>query len=370
MTREAALASGASIPEADRETPAEASTPDAGETDDAPGDAPGVDGDGAGEVEDEPTSAPDDAGAPGAGDARAATADAKPRESAADDGGEGADTKDSDEAKMSQMPRLDTSSMSPAQRRAAFVRLINEIRRRIDLEEVQNAEKQGETNSAMAAHFFASLEGKERDPALEDRILRGLMAGWDVDGKIVDGNFYSSHHPSGDLVGLLASMLESPGARSVLLAGESDRMAVGFAAGESSSHLGAVVTTYTMLDDKSPLLRAGRAVRQINDARKRAGRKKARRLSGLRGDADGYAEDIERGDLDPRVALEKLASDAAGLRKGRVGGYITYVSDLDDFAVPEEFVARKNLEMVVSAAPFRPKGSPWYYYALIVVFIQ
>ena len=156
---------------------------------------------------------------------------------------------------------------SAAEVRQELVLALNQARAKAGMGSLQIAEAQAYSNEQLAPVFFRA----QKQADVTDAIALGLLAGWDVQGTIRDGNFYAwLEGGTTDAHQLLDAVLERPLARSVLLDPEARQIAIGAALGAKGHGLRALITTYEFFRSNDGELASKKLLERI--VRERRGR--------------------------------------------------------------------------------------------------
>lgn len=124
-----------------------------------------------------------------------------------------------------------------------FISMLNEVRGQANMEPVEHASKQSATIQSITKQYIAA--NREDDEETTNEIALGVMAGWDVNGDIIDADISSGWVPSRDPVQLLEAMLERPGGRRTLMDPQSSQVALGVHDGESA--MSSIVALYAFV---------------------------------------------------------------------------------------------------------------------------
>lgn len=251
----------------------------------------------------------------------------------------------------------------------ALAGLLNRVRLEAGLKPLELAPEQTRSATELAPHFFSSLV--EQDEATSDTIVLGMMAGWDVDGVVVQGGVgWSVVHPADDLSELLSAALERPGPRHVLLGPDMNRLAIGPVSDPESSTLAVLFGTYSLFDTSEPQRRADAAWQKVVEARAKKGRSAPARLTAVQNIAFEAAQLIEEG-AEPKDALEHLLHRASRkLRGKRISAGYFNASSLDELEIPKDLVDKDPLSVALAVAPYREKGAAWGSYVVLYVTIR
>lgn len=176
----------------------------------------------------------------------------------------------------------------------------------------------------------------QKQADVTDAIALGLLAGWDVQGTIRDGNFYAwLEGGTTDAHQLLDAVLERPLARSVLLDPEARQIAIGAALGAKGHGLGALITTYEFFRSNDGELASKKLLERIVRERRGRGLPPPKMIEDAR--ALGRATQTIKKGGSPNEALERLAREA-GLQQGRgVVAHVYELVDIDRVPLPADF---------------------------------
>lgn len=247
---------------------------------------------------------------------------------------------------------------------ATLVTLLNRVRAEAGLAPVSLVREQSRTAASLAPQFFgAALEG---DDEAQETIVLGLRAGWQVPGLVRAGLFTSARSDDlADAGRLLALALERPSGREALLHPEVRAVAVGTV--RESKAIGALFSTYALVEPAQAEAEAEAVLRRIDRERARRSRIPVRPLPELARETAALAAAVERGDKVPKVAVHELVAAAKGtLRGGYVQAWMGFGERLDEIALPALLLDPDDLRVSVAVARFRAEGSPWARYCVLV----
>lgn len=259
-----------------------------------------------------------------------------------------------------------TEATSPEQFTAKLATALNQVRQRASLPPLALTARQSEVATKVAPRFFAAALGKA-DPLDADRIALGMMAGWEVEGTIRQGNFSSTLiGDTRDVSRWLSTALEFPGGRQALLSPDATKLAVGPLLVEQNHLLGAIVGSYSFFGENQA---AGQA--KIFDliAQHRADLRLSapRRIDALEPQMREAGRKVQSGAASPINALNELLEVSARTLHRSVNGFVLESSRLEDFRLPEEFMQRRNLEVAIEVTHYQPPREPWGRYVILVV---
>ncbi len=246
----------------------------------------------------------------------------------------------------------------------AIVSAVNTIRAKGGIAPVRLAEAQTRILGKVAPHWFASVWGtaNHHEEREADVMALGIMAGWRVDGDVMQGRLTSAWVPhSGDPARLVASAIEWPAGRAVLLDPEIDALAVGTVSGGKRPVLAAVVAGYSLREKEEQAALVGAIGSKLPEG--------AKRLATFDEDARDSAEKIESG-KDPHEVLRVLMKKSSTKLSRGVRGWVIETQELDEMQVPSELAQERGLEWIGSVAWRRPEGEPWGRYVVLLVAPQ
>jgi hypothetical protein len=271
---------------------------------------------------------------------------------------------------------LDSSFSDPAYGRPAqaitgpldveFVTAVNEVRARAGAVPLQITAEQSAIAQAVRPHFRdARANG---DGARVDGIVLGLMAGWELDEPILDGNFAELEFES--IAGrehLLEAALSQPGLRASLLDPRASRIAIAIDAGKPNEIRAGMFATYSLAErgDRPTdqkwlfdLFDLARRTRNLPSLSTLAGAPEA--LADAAARIGGGIRSVEEG-------LDEALSEIAEQNPGRqVAGSMLFVQDVRQVEVPPEIMSAGNLDFAVHVELVESSKSPWA--SLLVVY--
>jgi hypothetical protein len=248
---------------------------------------------------------------------------------------------------------------------AAVLEGVNRARAAVKLPPVTLAPAQSATNAKLAPHFFqAGLDG---DQEKSDLVGLGLIAGWDVEGMIRDGNLFAALLSGDtDANAWLEYALDTPMGRHTMLTPGAQQIAIGAAPRDKVGGLGAVVTTYEFFGDDDHRADAHRVLLRIQRARLARGLSKPVPIAGLDRLA-AQAVLVRDGQKDAYDALsDGLAAERAHAGRS-VRGWVVAVNDIETMPLPPELLASGQLAVGIEVTHFRPAGAPWGYYVVFLL---
>ncbi|MFQ5990313.1 MAG: hypothetical protein ACE5K9_10405 [Candidatus Methylomirabilales bacterium] len=262
-----------------------------------------------------------------------------------------------------------SEAATPEQFTAKLTKALNEVRERAKLPPLALATRQSEVAAALAPRFFAAGLGKA-DPLDADRIALGMTAGWDVQGVIREGAFFSTLiGETRDVSRWLSTALEFPGGRQVLLSPDATKLAVGPLLVDQNELLGAIVSSYSFFDENH----AADAAKIFNlIARRRIDLRLSapKRLEALDSHMVAAGRIVRSRSASPRDALNDLLQVSVRVLQRSVNGFVLEASRLEVFQLPEEFLRRRSLELAIGVTHYRPGWEPWARYVILVVVAE
>jgi len=244
---------------------------------------------------------------------------------------------------------------------AAVLSGVNRARAAQKLGPVTLAPAQSATNTELAPHFFqAEVDGDEEKAEL---VGLGLIAGWDVEGMIRDGNLFAALLSGGEAGAWLDYALDTPLGRHTLFMPRARQIAVGVAPRATVGGVGAVVTTYEFWGEEDHKADAMRVLLRVQRARLARGLSKPVPVAGL----DRLAAQtllVRDGKKDAYEAL----SDGLRQERDRSGrslkGWVVATNDLETMPLPPELLAKGELAVGIEVTHYRPEGAAWGYYVV------
>jgi hypothetical protein len=249
-----------------------------------------------------------------------------------------------------------------------FVAMLNSVRSSAELSELTLDMAQSETATELAPYFFSSWFDDSAG-AVADIVALGMMAGWDVDGIVQEGYMSGSWAPeSDDLAVLLATALEYPSTREVLLSPDADRIAVGPLLERYDEHaaIAAMFGTYSLFSEEDHDANVQRVFRKLREARRERGQRSPQHLVDVAQLSILAASDVQAG-ADPEDALGDLLDASSEILQRPVHGWVSQVSDLDTLEFPEDFLTDPEIGVAIGVSYFKPEGEAWGRYVVMMV---
>jgi uncharacterized protein YkwD len=243
---------------------------------------------------------------------------------------------------------------------------LNQVRKDAGLGPVVLNAEQSATATQVAPHYFAAMSGAAPE-ALADKIVLGLRAGWQIPGLVGYGHFTSSlTRTANNAVTLLTSVLNRPTGRQTLLDPEAKFLAIGPVLAREEGILASVFTSYSLLEPTATKKEVAEVLTRLNDKRKARGLPPATLLESLQPAAAGTARSIEIGERTPDDAIEDLLRKSA-TSLGQVQGWFMAADKFERLTFPDHLLTARSLRLAVGVAHYKPKGSPWAAYGVLVV---
>jgi hypothetical protein len=249
-----------------------------------------------------------------------------------------------------------------------FVAMLNSVRESAELPELTLDIAQSETATALAPHFFAAWFDASAG-AVADLVALGMIAGWEVDGIVQNAQMSASWAPqSDDLATLLATALEYPSSREVLLSPGADRIAIGplLERSEENASIAAVFGTYSLFSEEDHDADVQRVLRQLREARRERGRRAPQIAVDVAHLSIVAASDVQAG-AEPEESLGDLIQASAEILQRPVQGWVAQVSDLADLTFPEGFLTDPDISVAIGVSHFKPEGEAWGRYVVMMV---
>jgi hypothetical protein len=246
----------------------------------------------------------------------------------------------------------------------AVAERVNAIRSKAGFPSLAVSPAQSVVADTLAPYYFGAVGG-DLDAKIADKVVLGMMAGWEVGGDIQQGHFSSGVYGQRDPSRLVDELAASPFGRETLFDPRASAVAVGVVSPENGA-LGAVIGTYSMLDSDTD-----GEVRKVMEAL--AKRRTANKLpppdaiSDLTEYAKHAAERVAKEDAEPSEALKDMLQQSAEKMRGySMQGFALTASKAEDLPFPPELLTAPDLPIAVGVAHYRKPGSPW---SQLVVFV-
>jgi hypothetical protein len=249
-----------------------------------------------------------------------------------------------------------------------FVAMLNSVRSSAELPELILDLAQSETATELAPYFFSALFD-ESAGAVADIVALGMMAGWDVDGIVQEGHMSGSWVPqSDDLAVLLATALEYPSSREVLLSPDADRIAIGPLLERYEEHaaIAAMFGTYSLFSEDDHDANVQRVFRKLREARQERGQRSPQHLVDVAQLSILAASDVQAG-ADPKDSLGDLLDASSDILQRPVQGWVAQVTDLDTLEFPEDFLTDPEIGVAIGVSYFKPEGEAWGRYVVMMI---
>jgi hypothetical protein len=246
---------------------------------------------------------------------------------------------------------------------ARLLALVNERRAAAGLQALKLAVRESETSARLAPHYF----DRQADAEVSDKIALGLLAGWDLDGTIKAGDFYSAIlSGSLDPERWLSFVLEQPAARRVLLAPEARALALGSVVRTETQSMGVLISTYNFYESDDHRADVARFLAKLNEQRRGLGLPLAKL-----GDAPEVSRGVEeiKTTHDPDGVLQRVVTGVMNRVKHGVEGFYIEATSFDQLTLPEALL-RPNVTIAVSAAHHRYPKAAWGTLMLLVVVLE
>lgn len=272
------------------------------------------------------------------------------------------DAPENPHSELKGVPIVETSAQ-PDLYATEVVRVVNHVRGQAGMPPLTLAVDQSKFNSKIAPFMFS--EEARADVDAENETAMAVLAGWNVDGFIVQGAFQMAGMGSLDPSAFVDSVLESSSGRRLLLAPGVSTLALGTV--PDGDGVDVVASSYEFLPQMDFNKRVGEALRDLNRLRAQRNLPPLKESIKLRGIARDTAKRIERNDIDLDAAGKKMAEQYV-LKYNKGCRYLRMVvNDFDDMDFAKEILETDKGRISILVAPYRPKGFAWGYYAVVIV---
>jgi hypothetical protein len=247
----------------------------------------------------------------------------------------------------------------------AVLQGVNRARAAGKLAPLELAPNQAATNTRLAPHFFQSA--MISDQAQGDVVGLGLLAGWDVQGTIRNGNLYAALLTGAtDANAWLDYALEMPMGRFTMLEAGARQIAVGVAPPGAVGGIGAVVTTYEFFGSSDHRAESARVFDLMKRTRTARGLPAPIAIPGTKA-LGMQATLVNAGQKDASDAL----NDALVMERDRlnrsVRGWVIATNDLDSLPFPAELMRGGPVSVGVEVTHYREPGAAWGQYVVFLV---
>ncbi|HSO31661.1 MAG TPA: hypothetical protein VLT33_04075, partial [Labilithrix sp.] len=252
-------------------------------------------------------------------------------------------------------PRDVKNVTSSAELASAVLDGVNRARAKGKLAPLTLAGTQTATNGRFAPHFFQASQ--QHDDS--DQIGLGLLAGWDVEGTIRNGNLFAALlSGTSNANAWLDYALESPMGRFTMLEPEARQIAVGVSAPGALGGLGAVVTTYQMFgstDHRADVAHVFAGITKLRAARGLAQPIAMADTAALAAEATF----VNTGRKDAQDALDAALVAVRNRTHQGVRGWIAMTNDLDSIPFPPELLGAPSATVGIEVTHVRNPGAAW-----------
>jgi len=237
------------------------------------------------------------------------------------------------------------------------------VRAQAGLEPLTLAVAQSKFNSKIAPFMFS--EEAEADVDSENEASMAVLAGWNVEGFIVDGFFRTLGISNTDPSSYVDAVLESASGRRLLLGPSVSTLAIGTVA--DGDGVDVLASSYVFLPEMDFNRRVGEALRDLNRLRAQRNLPPLKESIKLRGIARETAARIEKNEIGLDAAGAKM-SDQYVLKYHKGCRYWRFVThDFDDMDFAKEIIETEKGRVSILVAPYRPEGFAWGFYAIVIV---
>jgi hypothetical protein len=249
---------------------------------------------------------------------------------------------------------------------SALVDRLNGVRAAAGMRPLDLAAKQSTENERLAGTVLdATVRG---DDGAADKAAIGLLAGWDVEGGTIRGGqfFLGAVAPTNDAMAWLDFAIERPSGRMTLLDPDSRVIAVGPSIPEGVSGLGAAVTTYSLFGSADHPADEELFFRRIREERAARGLASPVRIAASK-DMRQLAGRVLREEVTPMGALNEMVTTGSRQSGAAAYGYVFETNDLANVEVPDVFLKRGPLSVVLAITHHRAPGAAWGQYVVFTL---
>lgn len=252
--------------------------------------------------------------------------------------------------------------------RVAAVAGLNAVRIQAHLLPVRLSAAESDAATRVSRQYFASSLG---GGAAEDMntVALGLLAGWQVQGTIRGGTFFAALVPRTRDVGRwLDYALAMPIGRETLMKPDIEEVAFGPAFLDEPAGVGAVVAGYQLQHGNDHSADAAAIMGRLAEARARSGKAPPRVLGNYGELIAEELQNVQRGEENPRQALDAALYGALRRYERSVRGYVIETSSVDAFEIPYELLMPTTLDVAIGVAHYKPPGAAWAQLVIVIVY--
>jgi hypothetical protein len=263
-------------------------------------------------------------------------------------------------------PIADATGFAPA-----VVTELNAARAQAGLSPVRLSEPESAAAARVARQYFAGVTSNGGAPSGDTTtIVLGLMAGWQVQGMIRDGTFFSvlvpRTHDAGRWLDLALSL---PLGRHALLARDIDEVALGPALFGSPEAIGGVACGYRLHHGDDHSADAAAVFHRVAEARARLGLSPPARLGGVAPFIARELGRVHQGSEPPYAAMQtalQYAAENSGARALR--GYLVEATSTDAVDLPPKILSQPNMSIEIGVTHYKPPGAAWAQLVILIVY--
>src|SRR5262249_48474845 len=144
-------------------------------------------------------------------------------------------------------------------------------------------------------------------------------------------------------------------------------IAVGPVLSKSEGILAGVFSTYSLLEPSATKKEVSEVLGVLNAQRKARGVGPVTLVESLAQAAAGTARSVEVGERTPNDAVNDLLQKSAGAFGGSVEGWFMTADKFERLSFLDKLLQAPSLRVAVGIAHYKPNGSPWGAYGVLVV---
>lgn len=243
----------------------------------------------------------------------------------------------------------------------SLLKHVNVVRSHARLGPLVLAPSQSSTATLLASHYFGHAP-------LQDRIALGLMAGWEVEGQVLEGSFGSLVVRGDSVKDFLADYLEGPAGREALLEKEIGALAAGFHREEGQ--LAVLVSGYALAGTLKPDDAAREVLSRLNAERAKRQRSPVRRYPLHPTITEPLVQGLMTASTTPGDAIDTLIQNTAEVSRAGVQGWVLTTSSLERLPFPDSLLAHPDPQVGVVVSFTKAKGSAWASWVVLLSVVQ
>lgn len=246
---------------------------------------------------------------------------------------------------------------------------LNRVRNNAHLTPVTLAGAQSTMATRLAPSFFTNSDGVSAEEN-DERIAQGLLAGWQINGMIRSGNFFSEWIPfANDPDTWLQTALLGPAGRAALLSSHVEQVALGPLLLSQPDRAGVLATGYRLHHGNDHSEDAARLFARTVAARRLQKAEAPRRLNELRAFMEAALKRVYLGQIEPIDARDQILTKTREIYNQPASGFVLETTSLDQLQIDEDIIKQPHLFIDYGVTHHKPAGGAWAQFVVIAVWL-